>query len=146
MPSAQSQSGYVLQGDKAAACATYQIAITAAAEKGLEGQKAYVYLTVQYAQFLLVVYKDVEGARSAYSAALEKLPGSQTLWEGAIHLQQIVGATVCLCSPRHCFTHACTVYCCDQVLAKVLQCSLSLVINCTASSPMMSTAACSCKR
>ena len=146
MPSAQSQSGYVLQGDKAAACATYQIAITAAAEKGLEGQKAYVYLTVQYAQFLLVVYKDVEGARSAYSAALEKLPGSQTLWEGAIHLQQIVGATVCLCSPRHCFTHACTVYCCDQVLAKVLQCSPSLVVNCTASSQMMSTAACSFKR
>ena len=98
---------YVLQGDKAAACATYQTAITAAAEKGLEGQKAYVYLTVQYAQFLLVVYKDVEGARSAYSAALEKLPGSQTLWEGAIHLDQIVGTTVCLCSSRHCSMHAC---------------------------------------
>ena len=95
----QSEYDYVLQGDKAAACATYQTAITAAAEKGLEGQKAYVFLTVQYAHFLLVVYKDVGGAKAAYSAALEKLPGSQTLWEGAIQLEQIVGATVSLCPP-----------------------------------------------
>ena len=105
-----------------------------------------MYLTVQYAQFLLVVYKDIEGAMSAYGAALEKLPGSQTLWEGAIHLQQIVGATVCLYSSSYCYMHACMFYCCHQILAKVLQCSPSSVVNCTASSQMVRTAACSCRR
>jgi hypothetical protein len=83
-----------LQGDKAAACAAYQKAIAAAAERGADGGKAYVHLTVQFAHFLLVVYKDLEGARSAYSLALEKLPRSQTLWEGAIHLEQVSGAPV----------------------------------------------------
>ena len=83
-----------LQGDKAAACTAYQEAIAAAAERGADGEKAYVHLTVQFAHFLLVIYKDVEGARSAYSLALEKLPRSQTLWEGAIHLEQVSGAPV----------------------------------------------------
>ena len=99
-----------------------------------------MYLTVQYAHFLLVVYRDMEGARSAYRAALEKLPGSQTLWEGAIHLQQIVGATVCLCSPSHCSIHACTDVHTTRLLERSLQCSLSLIVNGTASSQMMSIA------
>ncbi len=85
-----------MQGDKVAACAAYQKAIAAAAERGADGEKAFVHLTVQFAHFLLVVYKDVEGARSAYSTGLEKLPKSQTLWEGAIHLEQVSGTPVSL--------------------------------------------------
>lgn len=70
----------------------------------MEGEKTYVYLTVQYAHFLVVVYKDVDGARSVFGAALERLPRSLTLWEGAIHLEQIAGAQVsadlhALCKP-----------------------------------------------
>ena len=86
-----------MQGDRAAACAVYQRAIAAAAERGAEAEKTCVYLTVQYAHFLMVVYKDMEGARTVYSAALETLPGSLTLWEGAIHLEQIAGAPVSPC-------------------------------------------------
>ncbi len=86
-----------VQGDRDAACSAYQKAIAAAAERGTDGEKTYVYLTVQYAHFLMVVYKDVEGARAVYSAALEKLPRSLTLWEGAIHLEQIAGAPVSPC-------------------------------------------------
>ena len=87
-----------VQGDRAAACAVYQKAVAAAAERGADGEKTYVYLTVQYAHFLVVVYKDVEGAQAVYSAALEKLPRSLTLWEGAIHLEQIAGDPVSLCT------------------------------------------------
>ncbi len=83
-----------LQGDKAAACTVYKKAIAAAAGRGLDGEKTFAYLTVQYAHFLMVVYKDVEAARSAYSMALEKLPGCYTLWEGALHLELIAGAPV----------------------------------------------------
>ena len=68
--------GIFAQGDRAAACAVYQKAIEAAAERGTEGEQTYIYLTVQYAHFLVVVYKDVEGARSVYSAALDRLPRS----------------------------------------------------------------------
>ena len=91
--------GVVAQGDRAAACAVYQKAIVAAAERGTEGEQTYVYLNVQHAHFLVVVYQDVEGARSVYSAALDRLPRSLTLWEGAIHLEQVAGAPVSLC--RH---------------------------------------------
>ena len=89
--------GIFAQGDRAAACAVYQKAIEAAAERGTEGEQTYIYLTVQYAHFLVVVYKDVEGARSVYSAALDRLPRSLTLWEGAIHLEQVAGAPVSPC-------------------------------------------------
>lgn len=96
-PSAKAAQAAVLpavQGSQEAACAVYEAAIAAAAEKLPEDDKPFVHLTIQYAQFLLVVYRDAAGARAAYAAALEKLPRSQALWEGAIHLEQVVGAPV----------------------------------------------------
>ncbi|EIE26590.1 hypothetical protein COCSUDRAFT_59113 [Coccomyxa subellipsoidea C-169] len=80
------------QGVKAAACRIFDDAVAAAAEKGPQGEKTYAFLVVSHAHFLMQSYKDIDAARAAFAAALQKAPGSITLWEGAIHLEESVDA------------------------------------------------------
>ncbi len=85
------------QGVKAAACRIFDDAVAAAAEKGPQGEKTYAFLVVSHAHFLMQSYKDIDAARAAFAAALQKAPGSITLWEGAIHLEESVDAPVRTC-------------------------------------------------
>lgn len=83
-----------MQGNKEAACRIFDEAVTAAADKGLDGEKAHTFLVVSYAHFLVQQYKDVDAARSLYAAALQRAPSSVALWEGAIHLEESIDAPV----------------------------------------------------
>lgn len=78
----------VRQGNKAAACKIYDDAVAAAADKGSSSESTYAFLVVTYAHFLVQNFKDVDAARSLYATALQQAPGSLSLWEGAIHLEE----------------------------------------------------------
>ncbi|CAL8466906.1 g6442 [Coccomyxa elongata] len=80
------------QGNKAAACKIYDDAVAAAADKGSSSEKTYAFLVVSYAHFLVQSFKDVDAARSLYASALQQAPGSLSLWEGAIHLEENLDA------------------------------------------------------
>lgn len=82
------------QGNKAAACKIYDDAVAAAADKGSSSEKTYAFLVVSYAHFLVQSFKDVDAARSLYASALQQAPGSLSLWEGAIHLEENLDAPV----------------------------------------------------
>ena len=82
------------QGNKAAACKIYDNAVAAAADKGSSSEKTYAFLVVSYAHFLVQSFKDLDAARSLYSSALQQAPGSLSLWEGAIHLEENSDAPV----------------------------------------------------
>ncbi len=60
--------------------------------KGAEGAASYAFGVVAYAQFLVQACSDEKGARGALEAALGQLPGSRTLWEGAIHFEEALSA------------------------------------------------------
>ena len=85
---------HVAQGNKAAACRIYNEAVAAAGDKVSSSEKTYAFLVVSYAHFLMQAYKDVNAARSLYASALQKAPGSLSLWEGAIHLEESLDAPV----------------------------------------------------
>ena len=82
-----------LQGDLAAARKVYDDALATLAGKGVEGSGSYAFAVVAYAQFLVQACSDAEAARALFEQALGKLPGSRTLWEGAIHLEETLAST-----------------------------------------------------
>jgi hypothetical protein len=84
-----------VQGDREAACKAYDDSLALAAGKGTpESEKSYAFLVVSYARLLAQAYDDAAAARALYEGALQKLPGSRTLWEGAIHLEESLSTPV----------------------------------------------------
>jgi len=78
------------QGSKTAACAVY--------DKFLEGEASkdsatYIFVVIQYINALQLGFQDVEKAREVYNAALKKVPGNLTLWEGVIHFEETLPAS-----------------------------------------------------
>lgn len=82
------------QGNREAACKVYDAALVAVAEKGSAGEGTYAFLVVAYARLLAQAFDDASAGRSLYEGALAKLPGSRTLWEGAIQFEENLNAPV----------------------------------------------------
>lgn len=85
---------WTVQGRREAACKAFDDALQVLAEKGSDGESAYAFLLVSYAQFLYQHWKDADAGRALYEAALQQMPGSTVLWEGAIHFEESIDAPV----------------------------------------------------
>ncbi|GAB4815080.1 hypothetical protein N2152v2_002126 [Parachlorella kessleri] len=69
---------------------------TAAAEGPADGGSSskaasYAFLVVQYAHFLQAVLGQAQRAQQVYREALERVPHCRPLWEGAVHLETVLG-------------------------------------------------------
>ncbi|KAL2623375.1 hypothetical protein R1flu_003580 [Riccia fluitans] len=75
------------QGNPDSAISVFTTAIET--EKAKEETRALPLLHIQYARFFDQIMGKTDQAREVYTAALEHLPTSKTLWEAAIHFESI---------------------------------------------------------
>ncbi|EFJ41464.1 hypothetical protein VOLCADRAFT_107666 [Volvox carteri f. nagariensis] len=77
------------QGNLEAAC--HYLSELMNEEKAKESSRIYPFLAIHYAHFLRRNTGDLAAARKVLDDALQQCPGVRSLWEAAIHFEELVG-------------------------------------------------------